>query len=202
MLEINSFEGKTKEETIEKAISSLEIAETEMFMFFNERETKLFKNKKMELLVLKNEDLIVYLKNHFNELSKLMEIDIKSEIKIREKIVNINLITSQNALIIGKNGQTLNALQHLLKQTLKNKTNFNIKINIDVSDYKGKKRKYLEYEIKNLCNEVIKTKMDIQLEPMNSYDRRIVHNIINNYQELESISSSEEPNRFITIKHK
>ena len=99
MLEINSFEGKTKEEAIEKAISSLETAETEMFMFFNERETKLFKNKKTELLVLKNEDLIAYLKNHFNELSKLMGIDIKSEIKIREKIVNINLITSQNALI-------------------------------------------------------------------------------------------------------
>ncbi len=202
MLKTSSFEGKNREEVKEKALNNLGLKEEELLFFFKEIEGKLFKSKKTELIVLKNDDLSDYIKKYFERLSQLIEIDIKCEIKIRENLVNIGLITSNNSLIIGKNGRTLNALQHLLKQSLNNKTVFNIKLNIDVANYKSKKNKYLEYEIKKLCQEVIKTKIDVQLDFMNSYERRIVHTIINSYKELESVSEGEEPNRFITIKHK
>jgi spoIIIJ-associated protein len=129
-------------------------------------------------------------------------VDIKCEIKIREELLNVNLITSNNSIIIGKDGKTLAAIQSLLKQILNNKTPFNIKLNIDVSDYKSKKRKYLEYEVKKICKEVLKTKVDVQLDPMNSYERRIVHTVISTFHELESESSGSEPNRYIMIKYK
>ncbi len=202
MLEIHNFEGKTKEEVLEKALSKLNVDETENLANYNEIEGRLFKGRKCELAVLKNIDLISFIKDHFSRLSELMNVDIKCEIKIREELLNVNLITSNNSIIIGKDGKTLAAIQSLLKQILNNKTPFNIKLNVDVSDYKSKKRKYLEYEVKKICKEVLKTKVDVQLDPMNSYERRIVHTVISTFHELESESSGSEPNRYIMIKYK
>jgi spoIIIJ-associated protein len=202
MLEIHNFEGKTKEEVLEKALSKLNVDETEILANYNEIEGRLFKGRKCELAVLKNIDLISFIKDYFSRLSELINVDIKCEIKIREELLNVNLITSNNSIIIGKDGKTLAAIQSLLKQILNNKTPFNIKLNIDVSDYKSKKRKYLEYEVKKICKEVLKTKVDVQLDPMNSYERRIVHTVISTFHELESESSGSEPNRYIMIKYK
>ncbi len=202
MLEIHNFEGKTKEEALEKAISKLEIEEKEILVNYNEIEGKLFKSKKVEIIVVTYSDLIMYIKEYFKKISELMEVDIKPEIKIREEAININLITDNNSIIIGKDGKTVNALQLLLKQAINNKIPFIVRVNLDVSDYKSKKVKYLEYEIKKICKEVLKSKVDVQLDPMNSYERRIVHTVVSSFEQLESMSVEKEPNRYIIIKHK
>ncbi|MDD2180822.1 MAG: KH domain-containing protein [Bacilli bacterium] len=202
MLQIHNFEGKTKEDVLDKAINVLEVEENEIFVSYSETESKLFKSKKTELKVLKNIDLIKYVKDYFTKLSDLMGIDIKCEIKIRNEILNINLITSDNSIIIGREGKTLNAIQSLLKQNLNNNFPFNIKLNMDVAGYKNKKVKNLEYSVKKICKEVLNNKIGVQLDPMNSYERRIVHTVISLYDELESESEGTEPNRFIVIKYR
>lgn len=202
MLQIHNFEGKSKEEVLEKALNSLEVTEEEIITDFTEVEAKLFKSKKYELKVLKTEDLKNYTKSFFKTIADLMDVDINCEIQIREELLKINLITSDNSIIIGKEGKTLNSFQQLLRQALNNQTPFNIKVSVDVSGYRSKKIKNLEYYIRNIAKEVLKSKIDVKLDDMNSYERRIVHTVIGTYDELETESIGREPNRYIVIRYK
>lgn len=202
MLKIYSFEGKNEEELLEKALTSLNVKNEEVFVYYNKKEGKLFKLKKYELNILKKEDVVSFIKNYFSKISELMNIDINCEIKIRDDIINVNLLSSDNSIIIGKDGKTLTSIQQLLKQTLKNKIPFDIKINLDVSNYKSRKNKQFENEIIKIAKEVLKTKVDAKLDPMNSYERRLVHTIVSKFENLETVSEGEEPNRYVIIKFK
>ena len=74
-------------------------------------------------------------------------------------------------------------------------------ITITINNYKGKKLKNFEYEIKSIAKSVLKTHVDVKLDPMNSYNRRIVHNIISQYKNLKTESIGEEPERYTIIKY-
>ncbi len=202
MLKIYNYEGKNEEELTSKSLEELNTTKKKVFINKKEIKGKLFIGKKIELQVLLHDDLINYIKEYFSNLSTLIGIEINPEIQIRDEILKINLITSNNSIMIGRNGRTINSIQSLLKQNINNNVPFHIKLNVDVSNYKSQKINYLEKNIINICNEVIKSKIDVKLDPMNSYERRIVHNIINKYEQLKSISEGSEPNRYVVIQYK
>ena len=77
-----------------------------------------------------------------------------------------------------------------------------LKVNLDASNYKAKKNKNLEYEVKKIAKDVLKTKIDAKLDPMTSFERRIVHNVVNNFENLMTESVGETPNRCVVIKYK
>ena len=104
--------------------------------------------------------------------------------------------------MIGKDGKTLNAVQLLLRQAVNNNTKFNIKINLDVSDYRLRKQKNLEYEIRQIAKDVLRTKVEAKLDPMTSFDRRIVHSVVGEFEELTSESFGEGLERHVVIKYK
>ena len=76
-----------------------------------------------------------------------------------------------------------------------------IKINVDISNYKYEQAKKLEKNIKNIAKEVLKTKVDTSLDPMNSYNRRIVHTIVSEFSDLETESVGEGKERHVVIKY-
>ena len=115
---------------------------------------------------------------------------------------HVYLESNNNAILIGKEGRVLRALQILLKQNLINETGISIKVSLDISGYREKKLKQLEIEIRKLANDVAHTKVDVKLDPMNSYERRFVHNIISEYSMLNTESIGEEPTRSIIISYK
>ena len=201
MLKRSNLVGKNKEELIKNYLNENNLSEQDIFIIDNEIETKLF-NKKVSIDIITKQDVISFIKEYFAEISKLMNVKINVEIRITENIYNILLITDKNAIIIGKDGRTLEAFQTLLRQCFNNQVNIPIKINLDASNYKAKKNKNLEYEAKKLAKEVLKTKIDIKLDPMTSFERRIVHNVVNNFEHLATESEGETPNRYVVIKYK
>ena len=86
------------------------------------------------------------------------------------------LVSNNNPILIGKEGKNIEALQILLRNTIKNQTGIDIKINVDASNYKKKKEENFEKEIKKVIKEVLESHIEVKLDPMNSYNRRIVHN--------------------------
>ena len=131
-----------------------------------------------------------------------MNVTIESEINITEdNIYNINLVTSNNSILIGKEGKTLDAIQCLLRQISQNDLQNKIKINVDISNYKYEQTKKLEKNIKNIAKEVLKTKVDTSLDPMNSYNRRIVHTIVSEFSDLETESIGEGKERHVVIRY-
>ena len=130
-----------------------------------------------------------------------MNIDIKSEIKLEENVVKVLLISNNNSILIGKDGRTLNAIQTLLRQSIMVQTGFKVNVVVDVYNYKERQNYFFEREIKKICKDVLKSRVEAKLDPMNSYKRRIVHNIVNEYECLSTCSEGEEPNRYVVIKY-
>lgn len=202
MFSLLMYEGKNREDLINKITEKLNCNENELVILEQFTEGKLFKSQKYNLSVITKAEIKKQLKNFFNELSKLMNVTIESEINITEdNIYNINLVTSNNSILIGKEGKTLDAIQCLLRQISQNDLQNKIKINVDISNYKYEQTKKLEKNIKNIAKEVLKTKVDTSLDPMNSYNRRIVHTIVSEFSDLETESIGEGKERHVVIRY-
>lgn len=196
------YEGKTKEEAISKCITAENKKEEDFYIKESQIDGGLFKGKKIVIEALLKEEVINYIKNFISDLSNLMGITINSEVRENENIIKVLLVTDNNAIIIGKDGRTLEAIQLLIRQSINSKTGMNIKINVDSSNYKKNKEKNFEYEIVKIARQVEKTKIEAKLDPMNSYKRRIVHTIVSEFKNLESTSVGEVPERYVIISYK
>lgn len=202
MLNIKEYTEKTKELALEHCLEELGKNESELFIIESETEAKLFKGKKVNLKVLEKSEVINFIKEFIKNLGSYMNLDIKSEVKENDGIIQIILVSDNNGILIGKDGRTMNSIQHLLRQSISIQTGFNLKLVVDVSNYKEKQNYFFERDIKNICKEVLHSHVDVKLDPMNSYKRRLVHNLVSDYKALETESLGEEPNRYVVIKYK
>lgn len=201
MIKINKYEAKTEEEAIKKAMIDLNCEKENLIYKLEFIEGKLFKSSKYIVTVIEKSEIKKYINEYFKKLSDLINITIENEILYNNESFNITLVTSNNSLLIGKDGKNLNAIQNLLRQNLKIITGAPIKINIDISNYKVKKLQNLEKEIKKIAKEIESSKIDVSLDPMNSYERRYVHTIISEYDDLTTESKGEGKERHIIIKY-
>ena len=199
-MEILVYEGKNLNELKEKAFSELNASENELYIRETDEVKGLLKTKKYKLEILTKDDVVKYIKNYIIDVAKNMGITVNIEAKKRENYIQINLFSENSSILIGKNGRTMEALQYLIKNSIFNKTGFKINVILDVEDYKEKINKHLEYNVKKIAREVRKTGVDAKLDPMNSYERRIVHNAVNEIKGVSTISEGVEPNRYVVIK--
>lgn len=200
-----NFTGKNLDETLEDALKQLNCDKNDVFYKELEIKTSLFKAKKVEIEVVKKVDIIDEIKNTLKSITKLMGIPVNFEIKNREDNVLITLVSDSsenNNILIGKRGRTINSLTLIIKQYLYNELGFNFNFILDVSDYKLKNQKRIENLAKKIAREVSKTKIEAKLDPMNSYERRIVHTILSENKFVKTESVGEEPNRCVVIKSK
>ena len=202
MVEIKKYEAKTKEEALNEALKELNAEEKDLFLKSEFIEGKLFKSSKYIVSVIKKDDIKKYIEEFFKELGKFMNINIESEIIETDNVFNVVLVSDNNSILIGKEGKTLNALQTLIRQAIKNNTTLMIKLNLDVSNYKVKKLKNIERLVKGIAADVEASGITVSLDPMNSYERRLVHTIISEYPKLVTESIGEGKERHVTIKLK
>jgi len=202
MIKTNSYEGKTKEEAIKKCLEDLDTTEDQLYIKEKETEGGLFKSKKVSIDVITHEQVLEYIKDYLQVLASNMQIDIKSEVNYHDDTVKVMLASDNNSILIGKDGRTLNSIQTLLRQAVNTNTGCNVRIQVDASGYREKKEHYLEHDVREIARQVSKTGVEAKLDPMNSYDRRIVHNVIGDFEDLTSESFGEEPNRYVVISKK
>lgn len=202
MITFHKYEGKSKEDILNQCYEELQLSEEEIFISEEVIEGGLFKGKKYILEAISKQEIVQYIKDFIKELGNKMNLEIHSEVHFKENTIEILLVCDNNAILIGKDGKNLIALQTIIRQTLSNLNRFNLRILVDASNYKAKKLKNLEYEIKKICKEVLKSKVEVKLDPMNSYERRCVHSIVSEFDNLQSISYGEGKERYTVIKYK
>ena len=202
MITSYKYEGKNGEELLIDSLTELKLTRDDVYFKETTEEGKLFKSKKYVIEIVKKEDVINYIKKYINEFSNKFGVKINSEVRESDGIINVMLVSENNALLIGKDGKNIDAIQILIRQAICNQTNQNIKVLVDISGYKNKKNKNLEFEIKKICKEVLNTKVEVKLDPMNSYQRRIVHTVVSEFPNLKSESIGESPNRYTVISYK
>ena len=202
MLEVVKKEAKTKEEALNKCLEQLNVNSNEVNFYIEESASGLFGKKKYTAFVVTKYDVKEYIKEFLNDLAKKMNTSFNIEVTEKDGIISVIIITDDSSVLIGKEGRTLNAIQTILRQSLRKYGNFDIKVNLDISGYKLKREKNIEREVRKIAREVLKTKIEAKLDPMNSYERRIVHTIIASYDGLSTQSEGEAPNRYVVIKIK
>ncbi len=116
--------------------------------------------------------------------------------------VDINIDGDEMGVLIGKRGQTLDSLQYLVSLVInKNSENY-IKVKLDTENYRARRKETLENLAKNIAFKVKRTRKPVSLEPMNPYERRIIHSALQNDKYVETYSEGEEPYRKVVINIK
>ena len=198
----NKYEGRTYEEALQKCLRALELDETELYIDVKELEPSEDNKNKIEITVLPKSEVIEYIKEIIQNIGNALVSKITTKVSDIDDVLNVSIYSEVNPILIGKDGKNLSAIQTIIKQAIFRKFNRSVKISVDIANYKNKKIKNLKYEVSKIANEVLNSKIDAHLDPMNSYERRIVHTLISEYKNLETISEGEEPNLNVVIKYK
>ena len=127
-----------------------------------------------------------------------MKLDIKYKIKrVKERVYIVEFFGKDNALIIGQKGKTLNSFEYLLNSMIKN-----CKIEIDVEKFKEKRNDTLRVLAKRMAEKVSKTGKTVRLNAMPPRERKVIHEVVNKYPDLDTFSEGRDPKRYIVIKKK
>lgn len=199
-MKVYEYEGKTLEEAKEKALAELNANESELFIRETEEAKGFLKAKKIKLEIITKDDVIKFSKEYIVEIAKTMKATVNIEAKKRDHFIQINIFSDNSSILIGRSGKTLESIQTMIKSSIFNTTGFKVNVVVDVEDYKEKVNKHLEYDVKNIAKEVRRTGVEAKLDPMNSYERRIVHSAVGEIQGVITVSEGEEPNRYVVIK--
>lgn len=193
--------AKTKEEALKQVLIKLNASEEEVAYSFKEIKGGLFKGVTYECTGFLKTDCLNEVQDYLKNILNGMGLDVSFEVSTKENVTTIKMYSSNNSIIIGKNGTNLEALSVIARQFIKNLTSNGPRIILDVEDYKDHQIKKLERLAKNLARDVVRTKVDIEMDNMNSYERRIVHNVLTNFKGVRTESVGEEPNRHVVIKY-
>ena len=202
-MEKHKYYGKTKEEAINTAKIDLQEVEGNLIIIPKEEiKGGLFKSKKLEIEVMEKREVVKFLKEYMIILLKDLGFTASIEVKTKEGVPTYIIYSDNDALLICKNGKNLSAFSTIVKQALKKEIKVPFKFIVDVSDYKEKHQKNLEFLARKVAKEVATTKVEAQLDSMNSYERRIVHNALAENKTVYTESIGDEPNRKVVIKPK
>ena len=148
------------------------------------------------------EAIIEDMRDFISKLFEKMEINVNMDTEFNYKENEISVFFSSDddiGLIIGKRGQTLDAIQYIVSLVVNKNTESYIRIKMDTENYRERRKENLEVLAKNVASKVKKFKKPISLEPMNPYERRIIHSVLQSDNFVSTRSDGDEPFRYITV---
>ncbi len=138
-------------------------------------------------------------------ISGLMErMGVEAEIEISRRDnggINVNLSGSGMGAIIGRRGETLDAIQHLTNYVVNRDSDKHMHISVDAENYRAKREESLTKLAEKMAEKAIKYKRSMALEPMNSYERHVIHTALQNYEGVTTSSTGVEPNRRVVVSY-
>ena len=138
-----------------------------------------------------------FLKEVFDAMNMVVVIDVKYDEENRN--IDIELSGDEMGVLIGKRGQTLDSLQYLVSLVVNKDEDEYIRVKVDTEDYRKRRKETLENLAKNIAYKVKRTKRPVSLEPMNPYERRIIHSALQNDKYVATHSEGEEPFRRVVV---
>lgn len=199
-MKIYTYEGKNLEELTLQALKELNVKEEEMLTSVKEETVGLLKKKKYTLTVVLKSDVLAFSKEYLKTLVEGMGVGVNFETLRKDNYLKIILHPKNSSILIGKEGRTLSSIQNVLRAVLTKETGMHINIILDVENYKEKSQRHIERLAKNLAKEVQKTKEPVRMDSMNSYERRLIHEVLKDFKGITTESEGEEPNRAVVIK--
>ncbi len=204
-MEWREYSSKTVDEAITQALLDLETTsdniEYEVVQEASSGFLGLFNTKPAIIKVKKKANLVDVGDKFLNDVFIAMNLSVETDIDFNEEesIMSVELIGNNMGILIGKRGTTLDALQTLLSNVVNKNSDKYIRVKIDTENYRARRKNTLENLGRNMARKVKKTKKSVKLEPMNAYERRIIHSVLQNDKYVNTHSEGEEPNRRLVV---
>lgn len=196
--------GNSKEEAIAKALDKIGLNQDEVEVEILEESKKRFGffGSNLARVKIHYDEKLYLLKEAKNALKTILDkMGLESRVIGHEKnnIIYLNIGSPQGALIIGRRGQTIDALQYLINHIVNKSTKKKLKVILDTENYRNKRQIKIEKLAYKLASQVKATGTSLSVPPMNSHDRRIVHLALQNDHEIKTISKGEGQFRKVKI---
>lgn len=197
--------GKTVDDAITNALIQLETTSDQIEYEVIEKGSNgflgLIGKQDAVIKVRKKSNLLDDTYEFLNKMFAAMNMEVKSEIDYNEenRTMDIDFSGDEMGILIGKRGQTLDSLQYLISLVVNKESDSYIKVKVDTEDYRERRKQTLENLAKNLSYKVKRTRRPVTLEPMNPYERRIIHSALQNDRYVETHSEGDEPYRKVVI---
>lgn len=138
-----------------------------------------------------------FLKDVFAAMNMVVAVDVKYDED--NKNLDVDLSGDEMGILIGKRGQTLDSIQYLLSLVVNKESEEYIRVKVDTEDYRKRRKETLENLAKNIAYKVKRTKRPVSLEPMNPYERRVIHSALQNDKYVTTHSEGDEPFRRVVV---
>lgn len=195
--------AKTVDEAVAEALKELNASQEEVEITVLEEGSRgflgMFGSKDAVVLVKKKYNPEKIAENFLREMFVAMGIVVKITTKLKDKQLYIDLSGEEMGILIGKRGQTLDAVQYLVSLVVNKGNAPYVSILLDTENYRQRRKETLESLAYNLAKKVKQTKKNVVLEPMNPYERRIIHSSLQNDKYVTTYSEGEEPYRNVVI---
>lgn len=186
-----------------KPVEAEEVKETEEAVKSEETEEE--QEAESDVTIDRNDELFITSKNFLKQMIEDMGIDCDIESRTEGNMIKFNIMCSEESdigIIIGKRGETLDSLQYIVNLVTNRNSDTYIRVILDCNQYRSKRERSLQKLARRLADKAIQTGRDIKLEPMNPYERRIIHTYLQNDEKVNTFSQGNEPNRRVIIKRK
>lgn len=200
------IEAKTVEEAVAQALLDLDTVKDKLEYEVVEEGSDgflgIFGQKKAVILARK----IVSREDRVRDFltSLLTAMDLPADVKLNqtEEALEIEISGDDMGILIGKRGQTLDSLQYLVSLVANKGEEEYVRVKLDTENYRERRKETLEHLAKNLAGKAKRLREEVKLEPMNPYERRIIHSYLQSDPYVETRSEGEEPYRYIVISVK
>lgn len=208
-MEYQEFTGKTLSDAVTNALIALETSRDNLeyeviekgsngFLGIGARDAKI----RAKLKVLPKKSIEEVASDFLKSVFQAMNLEVKVIINVHEDMMDVELSGDEMGILIGKRGQTLDALQYLLSLVVNKESESYVKVKVDTENYRQRRRETLEGLAKNIAFKVKRTKRSVSLEPMNPFERRVIHSALQNDRYVTTKSEGEEPYRHVVVSLK
>ena len=198
--------GKTEDEAVETALEQLKLTRDDVSIEIIERAKTGFLGLKNTPAIVKvtyeaKEDRTERVGSFIEGLLKRMDVESDVDISEGDGSIEVILTGKDPGALIGRRGETLDAIQHLTNYVINRGGSGRVRVNIDAENYRQRRNETLETLAAKTAGKVIKYRRNMTLDPMNAYERHVIHTALQSYENISTYSVGSEPNRRIVVAY-
>ena len=204
MLKRIELEAKNENEARERASEELRIQPDKLKITLTREKKGLFANGNNLYEAIPDVNLTLEGKTYLESILQIIGVEFKMELRTKDegKEIHYNIQSTDNAVLIGREGRTLIALQYMLRSYLQTFVQSQAVITLDIANYFENHKRQLEILATKTAKDVARSKIEVKLDPMNAYDRRIIHTKLSEWRDVETESQGEGEERALVIRPK
>ncbi|HLQ72934.1 MAG TPA: RNA-binding cell elongation regulator Jag/EloR [Bacillota bacterium] len=196
--------GETVEQAVQSALEQLDTTKDRVEVTIVDEGSRgflgVFGTKPAIVSVTTKEDPIERTEAFIKKVTQEMNVEVEVKTTVHDKQVTFELFGEKIAVLIGKRGQTLNALQYLLQLVINKDSNQFYYVTLDAEGYRGRRKETLQTLASNMAEKAKRIGKKVALEPMPAYERKIIHTELQDREDVKTFSGGKEPHRHIIIE--